>query len=119
MKILNFEGLVLVLCALLFLLVPQEARPSQEVQNFIGAPTAGQRLLSHNDNSEIILANSPEQYKLRMLLKKHKKIYFEKSLEQDLFYFLSPTKKVNRQLSSEEVDRFNKFLKELFLYHFN
>jgi hypothetical protein len=117
MKILSFESL-LVLCTLFVLMLPQEARSSQEKHDLVNLPYS-QSLFSQSDNSEIILAKSPEQYKLKRLLKKHKKIYFKKNLEQDLFYYFSPNIKIGQHLSDQELNRFNEFLNELLRYHFN
>ena len=107
------------LCALFFLMLPQEARSSQEEHDLVNIPSYRQSLFPQNDNSEIILAKTLEQYKLKRLLKKHKKIYFKKNLEQDLFYYFSPNIKIGQHLSDKELNRFNEFLNELLRYHFN
>jgi hypothetical protein len=119
MKILNSENLLLVLCALFFLILPQEARSSQEKHNLLNLPASRHSLFSQNDNSEIVLAKTPVQYKLNRLLKKHKKIYFKKNMEQDLFYYFSPNIKIGHHLSDKELNRFNEFLNELLRHNFN
>ena len=112
MKKLSFERLFLVLIALAFLVIPFEVHSRQDFQPLLKRPF----VISEPGQ---ILAKAPEHYKLRMLLKKHKKIYFKKNLEQDLFFYFGPYIRHKGHYSKEELKKFNNLLRELFKHHFN
>ncbi|MDC0254353.1 hypothetical protein OAK75_05600 [Bacteriovoracales bacterium] len=112
MKNLSFEKLFLAVIALFLLVIPLEVQSKQGFRPVLQKPS----LLSAPDK---ILAKAPEHYKLKMLLKKHKKVYFKKNLEQDLFFYFGPYIRHKGHYSKEELKKFNNLLRELFRHHFN
>ena len=112
MKKLSFEKILLTVIALFFLVLPLEVQSKQDFRPFLQKSP----MLSTPDQ---ILAKAPEHYKLKMLLKKHKKVYFKKNLEQDLFFYFGPYIRHKGHYSKEELKNFNNLLRELFKYHFN